>query len=286
MASRPLVLRRVGNIAAFFLLTVLPAVVAQSKPTAVPSLEDFFQALVQHYDPANLPKFDELMSVERQVAGMDQKVISKALPSVLAAFGHRDDTVKKYAAAAIYSIGERSDGTALLKPYAKAIGSGLDVSNTDLQGATLQLLAMLKPGPQSEIVPLLVAFVKRADRSPAAQAYAISLLLQIAPENPDLIPALQNFAARPMDQETKDALINGIANSSTENVIATDVLIGALEDPTEGVRFQAAQAFQRMPNDMVLRAKPALQKAIERPDEAQEVKAAAREALRMINREQ
>jgi HEAT repeat protein len=236
--------------------------------------------LIQHYDPANLPKFDELMGVQRQIAGMDARMIYKALPSVIAAFGHRDDTVKKYAAAAIYSIGERSDGTALLKPYAKAIGGGLDVSNTDLQGATLQLLAMLKPGPQSETVPLLVAFVKRTDRSPVAQAYAISLLLQIAPENPGLTPALQEFAARSMDQETKDALINGIANSNTENVIATDVLVGALKDPTEGVRFQAAQAFQRMPKDMVARAKPALQKVMGRPDESEEVKSAAKEALK------
>jgi hypothetical protein len=48
--------------------------------------------------------------------------------------------------------------------------------------------------------------------------------------------------------------------ANTENVIAADVLIGALEDPGEGVRFQAAQAFQRMPKDMVVRAKAALQK--------------------------
>jgi hypothetical protein len=33
MAFRPLVLRRVVDLAAFFLLTMLPAVVAQSKPS-------------------------------------------------------------------------------------------------------------------------------------------------------------------------------------------------------------------------------------------------------------
>jgi hypothetical protein len=251
----------------------------------VPSLQSFFEELVQRYDPKTPPSSEEVMKVEHQIATMRSEDIVHALPSILAAFQYKDDAVKGYAALAIYGIGERADGATLLRPHAKAIGSGLAVSDTHLQGATLQLLATLKPEPRSETVPLLLAFVKRTDRDPIAQTYAISLLLQIAPENPDLIPALQDFAAKPMDQETKDALINGIANSNTENVIATDVLISGLEDPREGVRFQAAQAFQRMPKDMVMRAKPALQKAIERPDESQEVKAAARDALKVINRQ-
>ena len=85
-----------------------------------------------------------------------------------------------------------------------------------------------------------------------------------------------------MDEQTKGAVINDIANSHTENVVATDVLIGALDDPSEGTRFTAAQAFQRMPKEAVRHAQRALLRAKERPDEAQEVKDAAKEALRIL----
>lgn len=272
--------RTLGCLARCFYAVLLSAGV-QSSPT--PSLEAFFQSLTQHYDPANLPAFESLLAVQRQVAKMDPGDVSKALPFVASAFAHHDDTVKKYAAAALFSIGMRSDGSALLKPYSRTIAGGLDSPEIHLQGATVQLLAILKPEPKSEEISLLVGFVNRVDRNPTAQADAISLLLQIAPEDPTLTPAIQNFMARPMNEQSKEAVVNGIANSHTESVIATEVLIGALENSSEGVRLQAAQAFQRMPKDAVLRAKAALRRVADREDEREEVKAAAQEALQRLD---
>jgi hypothetical protein len=248
-----------------------------SQPQDAASLNGFFEALVQR--PEALPSSEEVMRAMGQIATMPSGDIANALPSILTAFRHRDDTVRGYAALAMFAVGERQDGAALLEPYAKAIGDGLDLSKANLQGFTVQLLAMLKPRPQSETVSLLVSFVKRKDRNPIAQAEAISLLLRVAPDNPDLTPALQDFLARPMDEQTKEAVINSVANSHTENHAAGDMLIGALEDPSEQVRFQAAQAFGRMPRDVVLRGKPALLKVVERADESQEVKDAAKQAL-------
>jgi HEAT repeat protein len=244
-----------------------------------PSLNGFFEALVMHYDPKTLPDYEQVMKVIHQISTMRAEDVTNALPSIITAFRHQDDTVKGYAALAVFGIGERPDGAVLLRPYAKAIGGGLDLPKANLQGFTVQLLAMLKPEPQSETVLLLVAFVRRKDRNPIAQADAISLLLRIAPDNPDLTPALQDFLTRPMTEQTKEAVINDIASSHTENVVAADMLIGALENPSEEVRFQAAQAFGRMPKSMVTRAKPVLQKVLVRPDESPKVKAAAKEAL-------
>lgn len=253
-----------------------------SQPQGGPSLKGFFEALVDRYDPNALPNTEVVMRAVHQTSSMRPEDIADALPSILTAFRHRDDTVKGYAALAMFSIGERPDGAELLRPHAKAIGGGLDLSKANLQGFTIQLLAMLKPEPQSEAVSLLVAFVRRTDRNPIAQADAFSLLLRIAPDNPDLTPALQAFLARSMDEQTKDAVINDIANSHTENVVATDVLIGTLDDPSEGTRFTAAQAFQRMPREAVRRAQRALQRVEERADEAQEVRAAAKKALNVL----
>jgi hypothetical protein len=255
-----------------------------TQPPAVPSLKAFFRALVVHYDPKSVPGSEEVMRAIDQTAGMQPADIADSLPSILVAFRHQDDTVRGYAALAMFAIGERPDGAELLRPNAKAIGSGLDMAKANLQGLTVQLLAMLKPEPGSEVVTALVAFVMRADRNPIAQAEAISLLLRIAPENGDLTPALQSFMARPMSEQVKEALVNGIANSHTENVIAAEGLIRSLEDPSEPVRFQAAQAFQRMPKAVVLGAKPALRRVIDRPDEAREVRMAAEEALRGLDR--
>ncbi|HEY6770652.1 MAG TPA: HEAT repeat domain-containing protein [Candidatus Sulfotelmatobacter sp.] len=222
------------------------------------------------------------MRAVNQIGRMSSAEVANALPSIISAFEFKDDTVKGYAALAMFAIGQRPDGATLLRPDVQTIGRGLESPNVHLQGATLQLLAMLmlKPEPQSEAASLLQAFVKRTDRNPIAQADAMSFLLRLAPDNPDLTPTLQKFLARPMDEQTTIAVINGISNSHTENSVATDMLIRSLEDPSEQIRFQAAQGFQEMPKDMITRAKPVLQSLLDRPDESQEVKDAAKEALR------
>lgn len=257
---------------------------AQAQTHGAPSLREFFDVIVQRYDPKTLPGTEEVMRAIDQIAKMSSPDIVAALPSILRAFRHEDDTVKGYAALAMFAIGERSDGAKLLASYSGAIANGLDFRKPQLQGMTLQLLAMTKPEPQSPTVATLVAFVKRTDRSPLAQADAISLLLRIAPDDPDLTPALQDFLARPMEEQTKDAIVNAIANSHTENTVAADALIRFLQDPSEQVRFQAAQAINRMPNDMIRRGQVALQQTIERADESSEVKAAAQEALNTLAR--
>jgi len=213
-----------------------------------------------------------------------RQIGTEALPTIVSALKHREDAIKLDGLAILMAISLRRDSAELLKGYVSDIGKLLDSQNDRLQGVTVLTFDYLKPEPPPEVAPPLAAFVRRTDRyrDPIAQAGAFSLLLRIAPDNPDLTPALQAFVARPMDEQTKGAVINGIANSHTENVVATDFLIGALEGPNEQTRFTAAQAFQRMPKEAVRHAQRALRRAKERPDEAQEVKDAAKEALRKL----
>jgi len=184
-----------------------------SQAQAAPSLRSFFQALAFRYDPKNVPTSEEVMQAIDQTAGMRPEDVADALPSILAAFQQQDDTVKGYAALAMFAIGRRPDGASLLRPSGKAIATGLDMAKASLQGVTVQLLAMLKPEPESEATAALVTFVMRADRNAIAQSDAISVLLRIAPEKAGLTLALQTFLARPMDDQVKEALVNGIANS-------------------------------------------------------------------------
>lgn len=278
----PISLARFRCLAAALVISLYSTYLGAQVSEGQPSLKTFFQALVQRYDAKALPRFDDAWKVIDQTRSMRPEDIANAIPAILAAWGHKDDNVKGYAFTAIFAISERPDGAELLRPHAMAVGGGLELPSGRLQGATVMLLARLRPEPDSEAVSLLVAFAKRTDRDPLAQADAFSLLLRVAPDNPDLTPALEGFLARPMDEQTKEGIINGMANSHTGNVVAIDFLIGALEDPKEGVRFQAAQAFQRMPVGAVRRAQDTLRRVVERPDEAQEVKAAAEGALRTL----
>ncbi|MGH9500087.1 MAG: hypothetical protein ACRD3L_13180 [Terriglobales bacterium] len=248
-----------------------------------PSLAQFFQVLLQDYDPSHLPKFEAFLKVQSQISDLRREDVASALPSVLArAFAHRDDTVRKYAAGAIFSIGQRPDGPALLRPHAEAIDDGLKASDAHLQGATVQLLAIFQPDLPEGVVSSLAAFVRRTDRDLSAQIDAITLMLRTEPNNPDVISAFQSFTSRPLDSQSKTALMSGISNSHADSTTATDVLVSGLEDREQSVRFQAAQALARMPKKAILRAQPALQRVIDDAEEAAEVKAAARQALLAI----
>ena len=148
--------------------------------------------------------------------------IADALPAILIALKHQDNTIEGYAATALFSIGLRPDGATLLEPHSRSLAGGLDLPDVHIQGATVQILSMLGPKSRYELEPLLVSFVRRTDRDLIAQTDAFSLLLRIAPENPDVISALQNFASRPLDERSKDALINGIANSIPSSTTAAE----------------------------------------------------------------
>ncbi len=248
------------------------------------SLKIFFQELVQRYDARALPDFNGAWKVIEQARSMPHEDCASAIPAILAAWEHKDDNVKAFAFTALFAVSERPDAGELLGPYSKAISGGLDYPSGRLQGATVMLLARLRPDRDSDAVPLLMSFVRRADRHPLAQADALSLLLRIAPDNPELGQIVERFLARPMDEQTKEGVVNDIANSHTANVVAVDFLIRALEDPKEGVRFQAAQAFQRLPRESVHRAQEALSKVAERPEESQEVKTAAADSLKSLDR--
>src|SRR6267378_3211750 len=79
------------------------------------SLQQFFQILVGHYDPSSLPKLEDVMKVTNQIDGARSEEITRALPAIFAALAHQDDTVKAYAATALFAVSQRPDSAALLK---------------------------------------------------------------------------------------------------------------------------------------------------------------------------
>jgi len=264
-----------------------PAARTQVMPASKQAIspQEFFDGIVRNYDPANPPKFDDLLKVQHDIEGMPETEVSLILPSIFAALSHRDDNVKTFAVAALFSTVLRPDSAALLSSRIESISALFALPSARLQGSAVHILAMQRPHPGREVIGPLLGFLKQTDRDPLAQADSMTALLQIAPDNPAVLSEAYHFLSRPLDVQAREAALNAIANSKTEAARLTDAVIEALNDTSQEVRFTAAQALWRMPRDVIVRAEPALQQLIGRPDEAQEVKAAAREAVRAINQE-
>ena len=278
---------RLWSCSLMILMLAVSEVAAQATHAGeeAPSPRDFFEAIVKNYDPANPPKIDDLLRIQHEIEGMPAEGVSQALPSIFAALSHRDDNVKTFAVAALFSIALRTGSAALLEDHISSISALLALPSARLQGSAVHILTMQRPRPGAEVVPPLLGFLRKTDRDPIAQADALSALLQIAPENADVLSEAEHFLSRRLDVPAREAALNAIANSNTENAGLADAVIAALSDRNQEVRFVAAQALWRMPRDVVVRAQPALQKLIEQPDESEEVRTAAREAMKVIDRQ-
>jgi hypothetical protein len=202
----------------------------------------------------------------------------------MAALRSPNDMVKLYAVSALFAVSQRPDSAKLLSPHIKAIAALFGQEDPRPQSTPPIILLNLKPHPPPEVAPSVLAFVKRTDRDLKAQSSAVSELLKNQPQSPEVITAAEDFLSRPLDEETREGVLNGIANSGATDARLVQVLIAGLDSPDEGVRLTAAQAFWRMPKEAVVQARPALLKVAARSDESPEVKAAARRALEESSR--
>lgn len=245
------------------------------------SLPVAFQDLVSRYNPEAVGYEENALRVAGLVPGANPEEISSTLPEIQAAIAQQDGTIKKFGAYVLAIISYRPDSADLLGGHVHEITGLLSERDPHLQEEAVLILGGMKPVSPRTVVSPLMEFVREIDRDPIAQVNAISALLRLAPA--DVAPGLKRFASRIADSQTKEALANGIANSKTDDSEATDVLINMLTDSDEQVRFQAAQAFQRLPSEDVRRAQRALQRIKEQPDEAQEVRDAAKSALKTLD---
>ncbi len=257
---------------------------AQSAPNAqpAPSVREFFQALVEHYSPSSLPKYEDVLRVVDQIAGAHPEDISNALPAIFTALAHPDDNVKIDAAFALTAIGRRPDSAKLLRNYIGAISDLFNLSDPRLQATPTLIFPGLRPAPPPEVLPLLVTFLKRTDRDPKTQAAAIFALVRIAPEKPEVAAAIQEFLSRPLDSSSRIDVLNALGNPRMRDVGIIRMVINSIDDPDQGVRFTAIQALTRMGQHALLQAEPALRQVAEDPKQPAEVKAAATEALQKI----
>lgn len=196
-----------------FLVFIFSAAHGQSTPTQsttnpnpVPSLQEFFQDLVKHYDPSSLPKQEDLLRVTDQIRSERPADIAAALPAIFTALAHPDNDVKRYAAAALYSITLRPDRVELLKDHIEQIDAMFDLSDERLQAVPTLLYMNWKPMPP-EVVPALVSFLRRTDRDPTAQASAVFTLVKLAPDKPEVVAANRRFPVAAPGQQKQNQCV-------------------------------------------------------------------------------
>ena len=246
------------------------------------ALQEFYQALVQN--PSSPPAYENLRKVTGQIEKLRPEEIIKALPSILAAQAHQDNTVSGYAASALFRIALRPDSAELLRGQVGPIGHELNSPTAERRAAAMVILATLKPVPPPEVVPILVTFLKRTDADAQAQgSSAIFELVRIAPENPEVIAAVRDFLSRPLDSKSKREALVAVGKPTVKNAQIVAMVIASLDDPDMGVRISAAQALSGMGQQALQQAEPVLQRLANDPNQPADVRTAARDVLRKLH---
>jgi hypothetical protein len=190
--------------------------------------------------------------------------------------------VKIYAASALFAVSLRPDSALLLRKYVTAIGALLNESDPRLQATPTLIFLNMKPKPLAESVPHLVSFLRRADRDQDAQGSAVFALVRIAPENPEVLSAIQQFLARDLDSKSRIGVLNALGYPSVKDVRIISMVIAEMDDSDQGISITAIQSITRIGKDAVRQAQPTLQRLSEDPKQTAEVRAAAKGALLQV----
>ena len=246
----------------------------------LPSLDNFFETLVQHYDPSSLPKYDDVLKVVDQIPGTRAEAITKAIPAIFRALSHPDENVATDAAFALTVICYRPDCGMLLKDRIREISTMFDSLNPRLQGIPAVIFSNMKPLPP-EGLRALVSFLRRTDRDQVAQAGAVFALVRLAPDKPEVMAAIQEFLSRPLDSNSRVGALNALGTPGVNDTHLIAMVISSLDDADHGVRLTAIRALTRMGPNALPQAQVRLQQLAEDHTQPADIRAAAKEALRV-----
>jgi len=272
---------RFARVAFFFF--IIAAAIGHYLRAQTPSIQEFYQTLVAEGHGA--PSLEALMRVTKQISGARPEEITKALPAIFAALAHQDEGVKHNACSALFEIARRPDGAALLRNHINELGQLLLTSpNPDTRAGAIIILGSIKPMPPPEVVPIFLTFLKRTDTEVQAQGSGIIFeLVHIAPENPEVIVAVQDFLSRPLDSKSRRDALAALGNPRVKDAQIIAIMIASVDDPDQGIRITAIQALAGVGLQALQRAEPALQRLANDRNQPADVRAAARDALQRLH---
>lgn len=222
--------------------------------------------------------------LSEQINGAGANEIGRLLPSIVAALANPDDAVKLDATIALSQISARPDSAALLTPFISDIAGLLKLPDRTLQHMGAFLLSSLKPSSPPEVVPPLLAFLKRTDCDTEEQADLIFVLAHYIRDYPEVGDAIERFLARPLEVKARIDALTGLVSSHISSGPILDEVILSLRDPNQEIRLAAIDTLTRLGPQALTRAEPDLQWIANRTDESPDVRESARRALTAIQR--
>ena len=235
---------------------------------------------------------EDMKAVATWVNATESTQLAAVLNANVAGLSATDTETEICSAHVLLDVALRQDSAALLRPRVQDIGAILNNSpNPRLQRSMGIILTVLRPQPPPEVIPPLLQFLNRQDRDVTLQAAAVAPLVRIAGLDSAVAAAVMQFWSRPLDRQSRQAVINGLGNPNVQEPRLVTLVVNAIGDQDPYVRFSAIQATQRIGNVALRQAEPALRTlAASTPDtnapgdiEAR-TRALAREALREISK--
>ncbi|MBZ5535676.1 MAG: HEAT repeat domain-containing protein [Acidobacteriia bacterium] len=283
---RPSLTKSLGWV--FILLSYASATVHSQMATpqnkGVEPLESFFRASVVEAKNSSVPVERKVLELNDRITAASPEEIHTALPSILTALKSPDKEVKRLATAALMTISLRTDGGRILGSHVTEISDLFNSPEYYFQRGAAVILGVLRPSPPPEAIPPMVSFLERTDRDLPAQRTTLGTLARFGGENPQARRAILDFLSRPMNVAERIDALNAMGDPRVKDPILINKIVASLHDPDPQARLAAINVITRIGKLALSRAEPDLHRLAEGTDEPQEVKAAAQEALREIQR--
>jgi HEAT repeat protein len=216
---------------------------------------------------------------------LDAQTASAAFEAVEAALKNDNVNVRLAGAASIYGFIGRSNSAELLKRSLGTLNDLLNDPDARFSYAGVLGLANLRPVPPPQIVPLFLKFVQRTDyRNTVIQAGVISVLLDHVPDNPEVLAAIEQFASRTLEPQTRITLLGSIGLVPRHNDRLVAIVIASMADPDDRVRERAVYNLTRLGRESIAKVALDLQR-MTAADSDPRVRAAADKALRVMGGE-
>jgi HEAT repeat protein len=124
-------------------------------------------------------------------------------------------------------------------------------------------VANVWPKPPPELLPPLLRYLRRRDVDPVTQADLARYVVSGAWENPEAVEAVMEFWSRPLDNRTRVAALNALANSRSKDPRIIKLIVSSLDDRDFDVRSAAFQGLTRMGPAALHQAGPAMEKVVD-----------------------
>jgi HEAT repeat protein len=240
-------------------------------------VQQFYASLADSSKAVHRTEGDSVKHAE-QTQQLSDGDIERLIPTLIELIRLNDHQLRSDSLLALFTIGQRHNGAELLSAHVGEIGALLD--DPTLAGATATFMSSIKPVPPREVIRPLNRFLTMTNVDPQTQVGAVYALVRLAPGDSDVAAAVESFFGRSLAKGVREDALNALGSRKVTSPALRSIVIESLSDQDPGVRFTAVQTLSRIGPDAIANARPLLEELSNSPTEPEDLRNAAREALR------